>query len=170
MKLTDIKKLKVSELRSKLKELELDTRGLKNELVGRLWSALEARQSGEDGKEELKLQTDTSPIPTETVRAPSSSPPPTEAGVTAPRKTDSIKEFADSATQTETEAGLQAPRQDHEFISACGPVYQAEEGEAEMQRGDAENPEEDDRRAQSSEERSRGRAFYEFKEEIRYKR
>lgn len=152
MKLTDIKKLKVPELRSRLKDLELDTKGLKNELIGRLWSALETRQSAEVGKEELKLQTDPSPTQAETVRAPSSSPTPPEAGVTARRRTDCTREFADSATQTETDAELPPPRQHHESVSACVPVYQAEEGDAE--RG----------------EMGRGRAFYEFKEEIRYKR
>lgn len=148
MKLTDIKKLKVPELRSRLKDLELDTKGLKNELIGRLWSALETRQSAEVGKEELKLQTDTSPTQTET------SPTPPEAGVTARRRqTDCTRELADSATQTETDAGgLPPPRQHHESVSACVPVHQAEEGDAE--RG----------------EMGRGRAFYEFKEEIRYKR
>uniref|UniRef100_A0A3Q3J7F9 SAP domain-containing protein n=1 Tax=Monopterus albus TaxID=43700 RepID=A0A3Q3J7F9_MONAL len=44
--LTDIKKLKVAELRLRLKEAGLDTRGLKAELVDRLWSALETGQRG----------------------------------------------------------------------------------------------------------------------------
>lgn len=171
MKLADIKKLKVPELRSRLKELGLDTRGLKTELVGRLWSALEARQSGEDGEEEPKLQNDSSQTPSETVdvRAPSSPPPP-EAGVTARCKIDRTKEFTDSATQTETDTGLPTPQRDPEFIPTGVPVNQAEEGEVEMQQGDAEDPGEEERRAQPSEERGRGRAFYEFKEEIRYKR
>ncbi|XP_062381451.1 heterogeneous nuclear ribonucleoprotein U-like protein 2 [Sardina pilchardus] len=41
MKLTDLKKLKVVELRVKLKERGLDSKGLKADLVARLWSALE---------------------------------------------------------------------------------------------------------------------------------
>lgn len=41
MKLADVKKLKVVELRVKLKERGLDTKGLKAELVARLWSAVE---------------------------------------------------------------------------------------------------------------------------------
>lgn len=41
MKLADVKKLKVVELRVKLKERGLDTKGLKAELVARLWSAIE---------------------------------------------------------------------------------------------------------------------------------
>lgn len=55
MKLADVKKLKVVELRVKLKERGLDTKGLKAELVARLWSAVEqsADQApgggGEDG-------------------------------------------------------------------------------------------------------------------------
>lgn len=154
MKVADIKKLKVAELRSRLKELGLDNKGLKAELVGRLWSALEAGQGGEDGEEDLKLQQDASPTPaapTDTVhvRAPSS-----EAGVTARCKVDRAREVTDSATQTETDTGLPKPQQGPEFTSECG----AGEGPGE------------DRRARSSEEGDRGRAFYEFKEEIRYKR
>ena len=42
MKLSEIKKCKVPELRAKLKGLGLDPKGLKTELIGRLWSALEA--------------------------------------------------------------------------------------------------------------------------------
>lgn len=147
MKLADIKKLKVPELRSKLRELGLDTKGLKAELVSRLWSASEAIQSQEDSEEELKRQNDhdvhddTSPIQSETsdTRAPVSSPPLTEAGSSAPSKID-------STTQTDTET--------------TDPDRQTEE---EMRPGA-------DKRARPSEERSRGRAFYEFKEEIRYKR
>ncbi|XP_030251765.1 heterogeneous nuclear ribonucleoprotein U-like protein 2 isoform X2 [Sparus aurata] len=178
MKLTDIKKLKVAELRSKLQELGLDNKGLKAELVGRLWSACEARQTGEDGVEEIKIQHVPSPTPSEPtetvdVRAPSSSPP-TEAGVTARCKVDCpSREFTDSATQTETDTGLTPPQPGSEFTSGCVSVYQEEEEEeeeeeveeVEMQQGDAEDPGED-RRA----ELGRGRAFYEFKEEIRYKR
>ncbi|XP_073343734.1 heterogeneous nuclear ribonucleoprotein U-like protein 2 [Pagrus major] len=171
MKLTDIKKLKVAELRSKLKELELDNKGLKAELVGRLWSALEARQPGGDAVEEIQIQNVSSLTPSEptetvdAVRAPSASPP-READVTARRKVDRspAREFTDSATQTETDTGLTPPQPGSEFTSACVSVHQEEEqeqGEVEMQQGDAE-----DRRA----ELGRGRAFYEFKEEIRYKR
>lgn len=172
MNLTDIKKLKVPELRSRLKELGLDVRGLKAELVGRLWSALEAGQIGKTGEEELQVEDDTSPTPTEPaetadVRAPSSSPP-TEAGVSARCKVDCIREFTDSATQTEIDAGAQTPQQGFEFPTACEPEHQAEEGDVEMQQGDAEDPGEE-RRAQG-EQAGRGRAFYEFKEEIRYKR
>lgn len=147
MKLADIKKLKVLELRSKLQELGLDTKGLKAELVSRLWSASEARQSQEDSEEELKRQNDnivhddTSPIQSETsdTRAPVSPPPRTEAGSSAPSKID-------STTQTDTET--------------TDPDRQTEE----------EMRPRADRRARPSEERDRGRAFYEFKEEIRYKR
>lgn len=168
MKLTEIKKLKVPELRSRLKELGLDIKGLKAELIGRLWSALEAGQSVEDGEEEPKPQNDTSVTPaaqTEIadVRAQSSSTP-TEAGVTARCKLDRTREFTDCATQTETDTGLPTPQQSSDLISDSVPEYQAEPGYAERP-GEGQ-----DRRAQSSEERARGRAFYEFKEEIRYKR
>ncbi|XP_070818900.1 heterogeneous nuclear ribonucleoprotein U-like protein 2 [Chaetodon trifascialis] len=166
MKLTDIKKLKVPELRSRLKELGLDIKGLKAELVGRLWSALEAGQSGVDGEEEPELQNDTSrtpAAPTETVDARTqSSSPPTEAGVTARSELDRTRALTDSATQTETDTGLPAPQRGPELIPERVPEYQAEQGHAEGPR--------EDRRAQSSEDMARGRAFYEFKEEIRYKR
>ncbi|KAM9356841.1 heterogeneous nuclear ribonucleoprotein U-like protein 2 [Symphorus nematophorus] len=175
MKLADIKKLKVAELRSRLQELGLDVRGLKAELVGRLWSAVEAGQGGENGEAELKIQTDTSPTPpeaTETVqlRAPASSTP-TDAGVTAPCKVDGSREFTDSATQTETDTSLTPTQQPgFEIISEGEPpvsqVEEDEDGEPERLQGDG-----DRRRAQSSEEMmGKGRAFYEFKEEIRYKR
>lgn len=173
MKLTEIKKLKVPELRSRLKELGLDSKGLKTELVGRLWSAFEARQTEEDAEERRKLQSDSSQTPTESVvvRAPSSSPPlpPPEARITTRRQIDCTKEFADSATQTEPETALLTPQHHPAFISASVPVHQVGDGEVEMQQGGAEGPVED-RRARPQEERGRGRAFYEFKEEIRYKR
>lgn len=147
MKLADIKKFKVPELRSKLQELGLDTKGLKAELVSRLWSASEARQSQEDGGEELKRQNDTishddtSPIQSETsdTQAPVSAPPRPEAGSSTGSKID-------STTQTDTDT--------------TDPDRQTEE---EMRPGT-------DRRTRPPEERGRGRAFYEFKEEIRYKR
>ncbi|XP_044219236.1 heterogeneous nuclear ribonucleoprotein U-like protein 2 isoform X1 [Thunnus albacares] len=115
MKLADIKKLKVAELRSRLKELDLDTKGLKAELVVRLWSAVEAGQGGEDGEEELELQKDdsmTPPTPAETVEvvasaaAPFSSPVAT-VGITAPCDGESAREFRESATQTEAKTSLQ---------------------------------------------------------------
>ncbi|XP_041695427.2 heterogeneous nuclear ribonucleoprotein U-like protein 2 [Coregonus clupeaformis] len=43
MKLSEVKRLKVAELRAMLKERGLDTKGLKAELVGRLMSAFEAK-------------------------------------------------------------------------------------------------------------------------------
>ncbi|XP_038554620.1 heterogeneous nuclear ribonucleoprotein U-like protein 2 [Micropterus salmoides] len=163
MKLTDIKKLKVPELRSRLKELGLDCRGLKAELVDRLWSALEAGQSEKLGEEELKLLDDSSLTlcaQTETVRYPSSSPPTEDAGVTSRCQLD--REHTDSATQTDADTALPTPQHGSEFISEGVTVQQAEEGEAEAPG--------EDRRARPSEETDRGRAFYEFKEEIRYKR
>uniref|UniRef100_UPI0037E7FBAB heterogeneous nuclear ribonucleoprotein U-like protein 2 n=1 Tax=Semicossyphus pulcher TaxID=241346 RepID=UPI0037E7FBAB len=156
MKLTDIKKLKVAELRSKLTELNLDSRGLKAELVGRLWSALEAGRSVEDSQEELKSQNNKSLTPfatTETIYVNASSSSPLKE-----REPDCVKKYTDSATQTETITGLPTQQQGSE----CGPESQAKEGE--------ENDPEEDERSHSSEERGRGRAFYDFKEEIRYKR
>ncbi|KAM7000009.1 heterogeneous nuclear ribonucleoprotein U-like protein 2 [Tautogolabrus adspersus] len=166
MKLTDIKRLKVAELRSRLKELNLDCRGLKAELVGRLWSALEAGQSGEDVEEDPKLQNDNFTAPfttTETVYVhASSSPSPTETDVRPPCEPECVRKYTDSATQTETDTGIPAPQQGSEFISKCLQENQEEEREADDLGGDLG--------AQSTEEGSRGRAFYEFKEEIRYKR
>ncbi|KAI3351652.1 hypothetical protein L3Q82_020493, partial [Scortum barcoo] len=107
-----------------LTELGLDSKGLKAELVGRLWSALEAGHTQEEGDEDLKLLKPPQDTPqTETICES------TEAGVPPRRKVD-------RATQTDTET---KPQQDPEFTSDCAA------GE-------------------------RGRAFYEFKEEIRYKR
>ncbi|XP_051277086.1 heterogeneous nuclear ribonucleoprotein U-like protein 2 [Dicentrarchus labrax] len=178
MKLTDIKKLKVPELRCRLTDLGLDVRGLKAELVGRLWSALEAGLPGGHGEEDIKLQNDSSsPTPSEPadtvvdVRAPASSPP-TVAGVTARWELDHrTRAFTDSATQTDS--GLPAPQRPPGLGSECVPDHreeeEEEEEEVERQQGGAQRPGEDVR-AQSAEELCRGRAFYEFKEEIRYKR
>ncbi|XP_008302373.1 heterogeneous nuclear ribonucleoprotein U-like protein 2 [Stegastes partitus] len=178
MKLTDIKKLKVAELRSRLKELGLDSRGLKAELVDRLWSASQTGPGGTDGGEELKLQPDNSPTetqelklqpdssPTETqeVHTPSSSPP-VEAGVSAPCEAEPSREFTNTGTQTEADLGPPALHSGSECASGGVPVCQTE-GD---QLGHAEGPGED-RGALSAEDMGRGRAFYEFKEEIRYKR
>ncbi|XP_059202936.1 heterogeneous nuclear ribonucleoprotein U-like protein 2 [Centropristis striata] len=170
MKLTDIKKLKVAELRSRLKDLGLDNKGLKAELIGRLWSAIEAGQSPD---QEVKLQHDrslTPPAPPETLEVLSpSSPPPTGAGVAEP---DCPREYSDSATQTEADTGLPAPQHGSECVSApqqsseCVSQCVSVVG---VQQGGAEAPAED-RTPLTSEEMVRGRAFYEFKEEIRYKR
>ncbi|XP_032384587.1 heterogeneous nuclear ribonucleoprotein U-like protein 2 [Etheostoma spectabile] len=176
MKLTDIKKLKVAELRSRLEELGLDNKGLKAELLGRLWSALEARQSVKDG-DEIQLQNDRSQTPSTPVEnvdhCTQSSSPPRSADVPGRChvKPDCIREYTDTATQTETDTGTGLPslQQGSECVSDCVPAHQAEEREVEMQHGAAEDPGED-RRTLSSEEMGRGRAFYEFKEEIRYKR
>ncbi|XP_060904289.1 heterogeneous nuclear ribonucleoprotein U-like protein 2 [Labrus mixtus] len=197
MKLTDIKRLKVAELRSRLKELNLDCMGLKAELVGRLWSALEAGQSGKDVEGNPKLQNDNFTEPfTETVHAS-----PTETEVSEP---EGVRKYTDSATQTEADAGRPTPQPGSEFISECLPENQEEEGadrgedrgedrgddrgadrgddrgadrgdDRGADRGDDRGEDRgadrgDDRGAQSPEEGRRGRAFYEFKEEIRYKR
>lgn len=145
MKLTDIRKLKVPELRSRLQEVGLDTRGLKAELVERLWSALDSRQSEDDTEGKLLNDSPATALPP----APTSLP--VEAAITA---ADCAREFIDTATQTEPGAMPQQPGS--EALSES--VNQAEAAGA----GDS--------RAPSSEEMGRGRAFYEFKEEIRYKR
>ncbi|XP_041846626.1 heterogeneous nuclear ribonucleoprotein U-like protein 2 [Melanotaenia boesemani] len=162
MKLTDIKKLKVAELRFRLANLGLDSKGLKAELVDRLWSVSQAGQSGKTNEEEATLQNDISlklSLPTATGHVPS--PVLTEAGVTGRSKLDRSREFTDTATQTERDP-------DHpgnERVSL---------GEADSQVERAELGDEDhngeDRGAHLSLDIGRGRAFYEFKEEIRYKR
>uniref|UniRef100_A0A3Q3VQY4 Uncharacterized protein n=1 Tax=Mola mola TaxID=94237 RepID=A0A3Q3VQY4_MOLML len=147
--LTDIKRLKVAEIRSRLTELGLDNKGLKAELIGRLWSALEATQSGQDGKETDEEPQNVTPAALHA-----------EAGVTARCKVDrAVTELKDSATQTESDPGVvPTPQPEPELVSASVLGSRAGEGEA------------GHRRTLSAEERGRGRAFYEFKEEIRYKR
>lgn len=171
MKLDDIKKLKVPELRLKLKELGLEAKGLKAELVTRLWSASEAGKC-EDVEENLK-QIDTvvndgilviQTIPTDTLEP--SEGPLEEAGTSG--KMDRCVELTDSATQTETDTDLSAAAT-LQLIPACVPESQAGQREADIQQRDQEDCKES-RGAQPSGDRGRGRAFYEFKEEIRYKR
>lgn len=169
MKLTDIKKLKVTELRSRLKELGLDSKGLKPELVVRLWSASEAAQSGTVCEEEVQVQNDSSTMPltpaeTAEVHSLSPSPPTTEACVTTLTEVDH-REYADTATQTETDPSPQALQSGYECVSEGMVDCQAEGGQLENQQRHAEDGGED-----KTSEDIRGRAFYEFKEEIRYKR
>ncbi|XP_074530255.1 heterogeneous nuclear ribonucleoprotein U-like protein 2 [Halichoeres trimaculatus] len=166
MKLTEIKKLRVAELRSRLKELDLDSRGLKAELVERLWSVLATEQKGNDD-EELPLQHETSVsrlTATETDHVhTSSSSPPAETEIIESCEPKCVITYTDSATQTESNSGPPTSQHSSEFITECGSECQTwEEG--------AEDPEEEQRGQSSSEDRGRGRAFYEFKEEIRYKR
>lgn len=164
MRLTDIKKLKVAELRSRLGELGLNTRGLKAELVDRLWSSSsETGLSEEDGEEEVKLQHVNSTTETPALHAAPSSPP-TAAGV--PARCEADREFTDSATQTET--GPPALQPGFEVLGVCHPGRGAE-GELESRKQPAGSPEKESR-GPLAEDTGRGRAFYEFKEEIRYKR
>ncbi|XP_037317760.2 heterogeneous nuclear ribonucleoprotein U-like protein 2 [Pungitius pungitius] len=154
MKLAEIKKLKVAELRSRLKELGLDNKGLKAELLGRLWSALETQQCGSNGS-----PTPTSPEESTDRHDPSSCPPggAAAAAVAEQREPDNSREYADSATQTEGDSGPPSRRGPESGSgSECGPGNQAQGWGA--------------GRPVSSEEMGRGRAFYEFKEEMRYKR
>ncbi|KAM4733088.1 heterogeneous nuclear ribonucleoprotein U-like protein 2 [Anableps anableps] len=160
MKLTDIKKLKVAELRSKLAELGLDSRGLKAELVDRLWSASQSGQSPEH-VELLEDSSSTPSGPTEPaevqVRTESSSPPVVDC-VVALCEVDRGREYTDTATQTEPEPGPPAVPPGSQCLLGDETVCQAE-GEG-RQLGHSGGP--------LSE--GKGRAFYEFKEEIRYKR
>ncbi|XP_061756196.1 heterogeneous nuclear ribonucleoprotein U-like protein 2 isoform X1 [Nerophis ophidion] len=160
MKLADIKKLKVAELRSKLKEAGLECKGLKAELVGRLWSSLDQYQ----------------PPPTPGLDTPGldaprlDAPRPDTPGLDAPGQVDETtvvsnniqavaslssllpqqtsRECSDSTTQPDAEGGSQSPLADCEQLPGG-------KGEAGAERSELED---------------RGRAFYEFKEEIRYKR
>lgn len=172
MKLDDIKKLKVPELRFKLKELGLEAKGLKAELVTRLWSACEAGKC-EDVEENLK-QNDTvvsggilliETIPTDTLEP--SAAPLDEAGTSG--KMDRCKELTDSATQTESDGGLAAAQNPPRLTPACVPGSQEGQRRLDIQQGDEGGCKERGG-AQPPEARGRGRAFYEFKEEIRYKR
>ncbi|XP_007550360.1 heterogeneous nuclear ribonucleoprotein U-like protein 2 [Poecilia formosa] len=160
MKLVDIKKLKVAELRSKLTELGLDSRGLKADLVDRLWSASQSVQSPEH-VELLEGSSSTPSGPTEPVevqvRTESSSLPVVDCAA-APCEVDRGREYTDTATQTEPQPGPPAVPPGSECRSGTETVCQAEG----RQLGHSDGP--------LSEETGRGRAFYEFKEEIRYKR
>lgn len=170
MKLVDIKKLKVPDLRSKLRELGLESGGLKAELVCRLWSFHEARTDAEvEETTEINPQDDTPASNMETVNPCAASTPPTPpepdsvAGV--PPRCDIVpsKEFADTATQTEADSRPSTAQQNPEVISTRLLRHRPQNGDAEMDQGGAAG-------APDVEERGRGRAFYEFKEEIRYKR
>lgn len=155
MKLTDIKKLKVAELRSRLIELGLDSRGLKAELVDRLWSASQSGQSPEHA-ELLEDNEDSSPRPSEAPEVQAgteSSPPPPGVDCSAALcEVDRGREYTDTATQTESEPGP----------PAVPPGSECPSGAEGRPLGHSAGP--------LSEEMGRGRAFYEFKEEIRYKR
>lgn len=157
MKLADIKKLKVAELRSRLKELGLDSRGLKAELVERLWSAAEGEPSGGDGEEETLKLHDSSPILLVQTEPADVRPPSSEIGATARHEVD--RGYTDMATQTVAEPSPAAPQPDSEAAAAADVTACPAEG---GEQGHAEGPVEEDM--------GRGRSFYEFKEEIRYKR
>ncbi|XP_019718928.1 heterogeneous nuclear ribonucleoprotein U-like protein 2 isoform X2 [Hippocampus comes] len=152
MKLSDIKKLKVAELRSRLNQAGLDSRGLKVELVERLWSLLDnnggqrgniheqdvQRQGITETPETVVASTSSSLLLSTSHAEPASGTPPCGPA-------DRTREFSDSSTQTEAEG---IPRCPLPNVDDC----QAEKIELEPA------------------EEVRGRAFYEFKEEIRYKR
>ncbi|XP_051902929.1 heterogeneous nuclear ribonucleoprotein U-like protein 2 [Hippocampus zosterae] len=152
MKLSDIKKLKVAELRSRLNQAGLDSRGLKVELVERLWSLLDNNggQRGNIHEQDVQRQGITKTPETVVASASSSLLLSTShaepASATLPcAPADRTQDFSDSSTQTESEG-----------IPRC-PLPNVDDCQAE--KIDLEPAEE-----------VRGRAFYEFKEEIRYKR
>ncbi|XP_015234790.1 PREDICTED: heterogeneous nuclear ribonucleoprotein U-like protein 2 [Cyprinodon variegatus] len=158
MKLADIKKLKVAELRSKLTELGLDCRGLKADLVDRLWHASQSGQTPEQEKPpDDNSSTPSGPTePAEVLvsQSESSSPPELDCAA-APCEVDRGREFTNTATQTEPEPGPLAAVPPG---SGAETVCRVNEKQLGLSGGSA------------SEETDRGRAFYEFKEEIRYKR
>ncbi|XP_061691300.1 heterogeneous nuclear ribonucleoprotein U-like protein 2 [Syngnathoides biaculeatus] len=165
MKLADIKKLKVAELRSRLNQAGLDSRGLKTDLVERLWSLLDdGGQKGNSYERDVQPRVPASSlsVPASTTRSPEvvvelvastsslirPSSPAEPVCVDPPRgPADRPREFSDSATQTE--AG---------DVSGC-PLPGG--GERQTEKAELQRP---------AAEEERGRAFYEFKEEIRYKR
>lgn len=162
MKLTDMKKLKVAELRSRLKDLGLDNKGLKAELLGKLWSALEARPSQQNGdeKEDKPNLLNCRPL------TPLASPETVDTHPRSPSPPTGV--LTDTATQAETPPGL--PSLQHGSAESVVSGCQVGEGEVEHLQGGAEGPEEDRGALPSEESMSKGRAFYEFKEEIRYVR
>lgn len=141
-KLEELKKLKVAELKSRLKELGLDSRGLKAELIGRLWSAV-------DGGLESKNDT-TDPHLTLSNEEDAISPP-------LPDR----REYSDTATQTDTEPVAAE--------DSSGPGLGSQE-ETPQKPKCGEDLRVRTRKTQRAEEMGKGRAFYEFKEEVRYKR
>ncbi|XP_077387831.1 heterogeneous nuclear ribonucleoprotein U-like protein 1 [Festucalex cinctus] len=163
MKLSDIKKLKVAELRSRLNQAGLDSRGLKIELVERLWSLLDGggQRVNNIHEQDVQQQVEPSPppVPAGTTETPemvaaSSSSLHLSSSHTEPATVslpygpvNQTREFSDSATQTEAEG-----------IPGCA-LPDADECQAD--KNELEPP---------TAEEERGRAFYEFKEEIRYKR
>ncbi|XP_037531712.1 heterogeneous nuclear ribonucleoprotein U-like protein 2 [Nematolebias whitei] len=154
MKLPDIKKLKVAELRSRLTELGLDPRGLKAELVDRLWSASQAGRDSDNAEEKTKHLNESPLVPEQTVE------PPSEGRVTARCEVDPVRQYTNTSTQTEPELepGPSTVQEGSGCVLESEPLCLA--GEAVL--GHTESL--------ALENISRGRAFYEFKEEIRYKR
>ncbi|KAM3836030.1 heterogeneous nuclear ribonucleoprotein U-like protein 2 [Diretmus argenteus] len=217
MKLTEIKKLKVSELRSRLRALGLDAAGLKAELVGRLWSAVEAGLHTQHAAQTVpdsgkKAETQQHDSPTEVDVASSTDHLRDDVTSTSPPRVDAAPckpVCTDTATQTEeADTGVSAvpvplldPERTTTRLSEQGwqgaggereplqqiPVQQQQQHHttgalvsrpgAKRRAGSVSPPEVgqegdagEDRRSAAQEQMGRGRAFYEFKEEIRYKR
>uniref|UniRef100_A0A3B4AYC2 Uncharacterized protein n=1 Tax=Periophthalmus magnuspinnatus TaxID=409849 RepID=A0A3B4AYC2_9GOBI len=147
----DLRKLKVPELKSRLKKLGLDSKGLKVELVGRLWSAV-------DGGLESKLKNDTT---THHVTISTQEE-------TVYRPTESRREYTERATQTDPDLSeLTLPPDPPDSGQGSGQWDQAQQKPL-----DNEDSTVEDGRVVTGDvvEMGKGRAFYEFKEEIKYKR
>ncbi|XP_028315679.1 heterogeneous nuclear ribonucleoprotein U-like protein 2 [Gouania willdenowi] len=146
MRLADIKKLKVVELRCRLNQLGLDSRGLKAELVERLWSS--AQEEAYNRQDESKPTENKQTLLTETTDSLHTL---TEAGVGTICSTDRSRQLTNAATQTDHDPGPPSVPQ-----APCEALPAGEEG---GEPGRLQEP-----------TVVRGRSFYEFKEEIRYKR
>lgn len=142
----------MKELRSRLTELGLDPTGLKAELVDRLWAASqEDRHSSEILQETKHVNSALTPsVPEQTVE------PPVSHGVTARCEIDPVRQYTNTSTQTEPGPSAVQPGGSQCF-SQPQLVCQTEGGGLGPTESTLDN-------------NSRGRAFYEFKEEIRYKR
>ncbi|XP_078144015.1 heterogeneous nuclear ribonucleoprotein U-like protein 2 [Centroberyx gerrardi] len=169
MKLTRVKKY----LRARLGELRQGTK----RLVGALWSAFEARlhKTSQSDKEEVKTQNDRPPTPltpmgvgaAAAAAAAASSLPPAAGHLrraavpcTEPwRPGGSTKTYTDTATQTEPVTDVSTP-----------PVYNTGCTVRQLPVKKTKVAQAPESRQTGWEERTRGRAFYEFKEEIRYQR
>ncbi|XP_053735548.1 heterogeneous nuclear ribonucleoprotein U-like protein 2 isoform X1 [Synchiropus splendidus] len=151
MKLADIKKLKVSELRTRLQLKGLDSKGLKAELVGRLWSALESGLTDECLEQDAsEVQNNDEDVLVSTAQLSASTT------ATAPSGLERSREYSDTGTQTDA---VEYPSPTPNSGSLPGSECPTAGGELVRPQGACDHHKE-----------GRGRAFYEFKEEIRYKR
>ncbi|XP_034037356.1 heterogeneous nuclear ribonucleoprotein U-like protein 2 isoform X2 [Thalassophryne amazonica] len=226
MKLVELKKLKVSELRSRLEAAGLSSRGLKAELVSRLWSASQAgpedstetqppkdKSRPEDSTETQPPKDKSRPEDSTETQPPKDKSRPEDSTETQPPKDKSRPEDStetqppkdksrpEDSTETQPPKDKSRPEDSTETqppkdksrpedsTETQPPKDNSTRPEAPMEnlepltvssggfsdvstQTDFDQPEEveKERRPLSSEEVGRGRAFYEFKEEIRYKR